>query len=111
MVAGLVWGITSADGTRRGEVLQSRTFLLTAKTEARIICPMHIIARPKLREFQEKFSDAAASLERWYTSCRENQFKNFPELKLTFKAADLVGKCVVFNIRGNKYRLLVFEST
>jgi len=68
---------------------------------------MHIIARPKLREFQEKFSDAAASLERWYTSCRENQFKNFPELKLTFKAADLVGKCVVFNIRGNKYRLLV----
>lgn len=67
---------------------------------------MRVIARRVLIEFSRRFPDAQKPLEHWWAICTKNQFSNFVELKKTFKKADLLGKCLVFNIEGNKYRLV-----
>lgn len=68
---------------------------------------MHIIARKTLVEFGVKYPDARNALERWWTICRKNSYSSFSDLKMTFGSADTVNKCVVFNIGGGKYRLVV----
>ena len=68
---------------------------------------MHIISRKALRQFWEKHPDAKNPLQRWYKIVRQTEFRNFAELRRTFPSADKVGDLVVFNIGGNKYRLIV----
>lgn len=68
---------------------------------------MHIISRKKLREFASKFPDAAEALDRWYNVARRANWRNFADVRATFGSADQVGHFVVFNIGGNKYRLVV----
>ncbi len=68
---------------------------------------MHIISRKRLREFWEKHSDSETPLDNWYRIAKSATWQNFAELQETLPSADLVGKCIVFNIGGNKYRLIV----
>jgi mRNA interferase HigB len=68
---------------------------------------MNIIARSRLREFQDRFPDAKGQLERWFKICKQNDFSSFAELKRVIGSADMVGKCLIFNIKGNQYRLIV----
>ncbi len=68
---------------------------------------MNIIARKMLLDFSAKYPDAKKPLESWWRICKKNDFSSFSELKKTFGTADLVGKCVIFNIGGTKYRLIV----
>ena len=68
---------------------------------------MHIIARKMLLDFSAKYSDSGKPLESWWTICKKNNFSSFNELKKIFGSADIVGKCVIFNIGGGKYRLIV----
>jgi mRNA interferase HigB len=67
---------------------------------------MRVVAKPILREFWAENIDAEIPLLDWYRECRKADWKNPAELKLTFPQADLVDKCTVFNIGGNKYRLI-----
>ena len=46
------------------------------------------------------------ALERWSGIIKKNNFDSFAQLRETFPTADLVGKLTVFNIGGNKYRLI-----
>jgi len=51
---------------------------------------------------------AALALQEWYHEIIQREFKNFNELKLVYGNASLVADDrVVFNIMGNKYRLVV----
>jgi mRNA interferase HigB len=68
---------------------------------------MHVIARRVLNEFSQRHPPARKALETWWIICNKNQFPNYGELKKTFGTADLVGNCLVFNIGGGKYRLVV----
>lgn len=68
---------------------------------------MHIITRSRLREFWEKHPDAEASLRTWYGATSLAHWSNFVELREVFPSADQVKKLTVFNINGNKYRLIV----
>jgi len=68
---------------------------------------MHVIARKMLLDFSRKYSDSKGPLERWWTICKNNTASSFSELKKTFGTADMVGRCVIFNISGGKYRLVV----
>ena len=43
---------------------------------------------------------------RWFKIMQKNNFASFNTLRKTFPAADKVGDLVVFNIGGNKYRLI-----
>ena len=67
---------------------------------------MHVISRKRLNEFAAQHSEAKASLAYWYELMKSGSFANFVELRATFPAADQVGKMTVFNIGGNKVRLI-----
>ncbi len=67
---------------------------------------MHVITRRRLNEFTEKFPEIENALARQYYAVKTNNFDNFAELREMFPAADQVGKLTVFNIGGNKIRLI-----
>ncbi len=67
---------------------------------------MHVIARPILAEFWAKHPDAASALEAWYRIVKTETFADFNDLRATFRSADYVDGLTIFNIGGNKYRLI-----
>jgi mRNA interferase HigB len=67
---------------------------------------MRIIKRGALVKFWRVHPDAKASLESWYGVVRNGDWKTPAELKRVYPNADLVGRRTVFNIGGNKYRLI-----
>ena len=71
---------------------------------------MRVVSQRKLREFYESpgREDSKIPLERWYHTVIEAQWTNFAEMKRDFNFVDSVGnQHYVFNIGGNKYRLVV----
>ncbi len=71
---------------------------------------MRIIAFRTLREFFEKpeYSDSEVSLRAWYHDIKTADWRSSNELKSQYKNASIVGEGrVVFNIKGNNYRLVV----
>ena len=67
---------------------------------------MHVISRKTLRDFWEQYPDSESPLSRWFKIVEQTTFTSFDELRLIFPSADKVGDLVVFNIGGNKYRLI-----
>ena len=67
---------------------------------------MHVISFRRIREFFSNHRDAEGSLTAWYKVTKKANWQNLAELKSTYPSADLVGRYVVFNIGGNKYRLI-----
>jgi mRNA interferase HigB len=67
---------------------------------------MHIISRKVLQIFWVEHADAESALRRWYKIVEQTNFQNLTELRQTFPLADNVGDLIVFNIGGNKYRLV-----
>src|SRR4051812_47788612 len=68
-----------------------------------------IISWRAIREFVEAHPEdesAPDAFARRYDLVRNNRFANFNEVRRTFPSADLVGDLIVFNIRGNRYRLV-----
>lgn len=71
---------------------------------------MRIIAFRTIRAFFERpeYSDSEVSLRAWYHDAKAAGWKNSNELKRLYKNASIVGDGrVVFNIKGNDYRLVV----
>ena len=71
---------------------------------------MRIISHRKLKEFYETpgREDSKVALERWYQIAEEAEWRNFSDIRTDFPDADYVGnQHYVFNIRGNRYRLVV----
>ena len=67
---------------------------------------MHVITRKRLNEFAEQHPDARSALAHWYSLMKRGAFRTFAHLRETFPSADIVGKLTVFNIGGNKARLI-----
>jgi len=68
---------------------------------------MRIISRKKIRKFWEKHSDARSALESWYADAKQANWKTPSDIKNVYKNASFVAtNRVVFNIKGNKYRLV-----
>ncbi len=67
---------------------------------------MHVISRKALRLFWEQHPDSKSPLVRWHQIVSRTNFPSFAALRMTFPSADKVDKFVVFNIAGNKYRLI-----
>jgi len=69
---------------------------------------MRIISRKKLREFWERHPDARQSLQAWYADVSIAEWKTPSDIRNVYKNASfLTDNRVVFNIKGNKYRLIV----
>ena len=67
---------------------------------------MHIISRKALQTFWEQHPDSKSALSRWFKILQRSEFSSFEALRATFPSADKVGDWIVFNIGGNKYRLI-----
>jgi mRNA interferase HigB len=67
---------------------------------------MHVISRKALREFWEKYPDSESSLSRWFKAVKNSDFSTFNDLRSAFPSADKVDDLIVFDIGGNKYRLI-----
>ncbi|MDR7132264.1 mRNA interferase HigB [Algoriphagus sp. 4150] len=68
---------------------------------------MRIISERTLVSFISKHPDAKAPLERWVKVVKSLKLDNLNEIKLFFGSADvLANNKVIFNIGGNKYRLI-----
>lgn len=67
---------------------------------------VHIITRRKLDEFALLFPKAKGPLDAWYKVLSKQNFKSLPEIKAVMPATDYVGGVQVFDIGGNKYRLI-----
>ena len=71
---------------------------------------MRIVSHRRLVEFysSEGHGDAQAALERWYDMAENAAWKNLSDIKADLPATKYVGnQHYVFNIRGNKCRLVV----
>lgn len=71
---------------------------------------MRVIAFKTIRDFFEKqeYSDSENSLRAWYHDVKAAEWKNSNELKKQYKNASIVGNGrVVFNIKGNDYRIVI----
>ena len=68
---------------------------------------MVIISKTVLVEFGDRYVDSIEPLNKWYETCKKANWKNLAELKITISSVDFVGNDrYVFNIKGNKYRLV-----
>lgn len=70
---------------------------------------MRIISKKRLKEHWElpNRSDSEQPLKAWHAIVKQAAWKNFAEVKAQFRSASAVGNRIVFNIAGNKYRVVV----
>jgi mRNA interferase HigB len=69
-------------------------------------CYLWIISKSRLREFWKEHSDAEAPLSAWYKHVDSVDWRKSADVKASYRTVDFVGDCAVFNIGGNKYRLV-----
>lgn len=67
---------------------------------------MKLISNKTLREFVESHPDADGPLRAFRLKIEKGDFAHFADLRMTFPGVDKVGDLYVFNIGGNKYRLI-----
>ena len=69
---------------------------------------MVIISKTILVPFGSKHPDSAEALNKWYNTCKKADWNNLYEVKKSLNSVDYVGNDrYVFNIKGNKFRLVV----
>jgi len=68
---------------------------------------MVVIAKKAINEFIEANPGSAKPLLEWYLKTKESEWKNYADIKKVFGATDSAGNGLyIFNIGGNKYRLI-----
>ncbi len=68
---------------------------------------MHVISPKMLREFAAIHPDAQSPLTSWRRIAKAAEWQDFPDVKLEFgKRVDRYKQFVIFDIGGNKYRLI-----
>lgn len=67
---------------------------------------MHVISEKALREFWANHPDAEIPLQAWHRVAEHAEWEKFADVRAVYPSADQVGKFTVFNIGGNKYRLI-----
>ena len=68
--------------------------------------PVHVVSHKAIRIFGEVHPDSRGPLGFWYRVAKRATWTSFPEVKQSFNSADFVAPYVIFDIGGNKYRLL-----
>jgi mRNA interferase HigB len=68
---------------------------------------VHVLSRKILNKFCESHADACDALFAWHRSASKAKWQNLLEVQALYPTAEAVGRFTVFNIKGNKYRLIV----
>jgi mRNA interferase HigB len=67
---------------------------------------MHVITQKRIWDAKLRFPNCASALEGWYRIIKKNNFTGFNDLKKVFSSLDKVNDYYVFDIGGNKLRLI-----
>ena len=68
----------------------------------------NIVSRKMLREFWESYPESEETLKTWYKVAIKSNWKSSNAVKAQYRNASVIGNSrIVFNICGNKYRLIV----
>jgi mRNA interferase HigB len=67
---------------------------------------MDVISKKALRAFWVTRPDAERPLRRWFNTAEAAAWQSFADVRAVYTKADQVGRFTVFNIDGNKYRLI-----
>ena len=67
---------------------------------------MHVITRKRLNQFADRYPESKTALIHWYRLIKQSNLSSFSELPSLFPSVDQVGKLMVFNVGGNKVRLI-----
>ena len=69
---------------------------------------MRVIAKKMLRNFWERHSDSEQQLKTWFRETEKCSWTNANDIKKEYPSASILGdNRIVFNIKGNHYRLIV----
>lgn len=68
---------------------------------------MNVIKYKSLQEAAKKHGDLGSALDDWYAVARQAQWSSIQDVREVYPTADTVGNFTVFNIKGNRYRLIV----
>lgn len=69
---------------------------------------MRVIAKSTIRQFWEKHKDCEQQLKAWYHEANSAYWKTPEQIKSDYPSASFLGdNRIVFNIKGNRYRLIV----
>jgi len=75
---------------------------------------MHVVSYKHIREFIQKYPDSSIPLRSWYRRLVRKRPANIHELKRLFPGVEYIGNSrYVFNIKGNRYRIvaiLLFQA-
>ncbi len=67
-----------------------------------------VIAKKILREFWKKHTGCEQQLKAWFKEAAKAEWRNLNEIKTEYPSASIIGNDrIVFNIKGNSYRLIV----
>jgi len=67
---------------------------------------MHVVSHKAIRIFCEGHPQARSAMDHWYRVAKQAVWSSFADVKQTFNTADFVAPHVVFDVGGNKYRIL-----
>ena len=67
---------------------------------------MHIISYRRIKDAAEQHKHCANALEQWYKVMKKAELQDFAQLRALFNSVDKVDDLYVFNIGGNKLRLI-----
>jgi mRNA interferase HigB len=71
------------------------------------IISVHVLSKKNLVDYYNKHKETKSQLEAWYHETKNAEWKNPQEIKEKYASASIIGgNRVVFNIKGNKYRLV-----
>src|SRR3954471_806275 len=68
---------------------------------------MHVLSRPAINDAISQHPDAAGWLNQWWKRAGSAHWEHLLAVRVDYQSVDQVGRCLIFNVRGNKYRLVV----
>jgi len=66
---------------------------------------MNVVAKPNVMKAGERLG-LAAEMDRWYRVAKAAKWQSLEDVRVNFASADKVGKVLIFNVHGNKFRLI-----
>ena len=83
-------------------------FLLDSSQNGNYIIYMHVISRKTLSDYWQRVPETEQPLKAWFAEAQKAQWSRPAEIKEKYRSASFLnGNRVVFNICGNKHRLIV----
>lgn len=87
--------------------LPAASILLASRCRPEYTEQVRVISKRGLWLRAAKFADVKSALRVWLETAEFADWSSLQDIRLSFPATDLVGRLAIFNVKGNRYRLIV----